>query len=239
MPSANPAEPAASGPPLFDRAAEYDAMLQRGLQLSGEGKRYFQLGRLQALTATLPARFRPARVLDFGCGLGDTAELLAETFPGATVVGTDTALAALDHARRHHAAGGAIRFLPTSELAGQEPFDLVYLNGVLHHVPLDQRPEVAELLHRSLAPGGCCALFENHPFNPGTRLVMRRIPFDRDARTLHAAQARRLLRGAGFGAAMATRYLFVFPRFLRLLRPLEPYLARLPLGAQYLVLAQR
>jgi hypothetical protein len=82
------------------------------------------------------------------------------------------------------------------------------------------------------------AVFENNPWNPGTRLVMRRIPFDRDAETLSPPAGRRLLRSAGF-EVLRTDFVFFFPRALHILRPLERRLARLPLGAQYLVLARK
>jgi len=75
--------------------------------------------------------------------------------------------------------------------------------------------------------------------NPGARLVMRRIPFDRDARMISAARARRLLRAAGFGALQPARFLFFFPRQLARLRFAEPWLSRVPLGAQYCVIGKR
>ena len=67
---------------------------------------------------------------------------------------------------------------------------------------------------------------------------MRRIPFDRDAVPLSPRRARGLLAAAGFDG-LRIRSLFYFPHALRLLRPLERSLARLPLGAQYWVLARR
>ena len=51
-------------------------------------------------------------------------------------------------------------------------------------------------------------------------------------------QEARLLEAAGL-SCLATRSLFYFPRLLAVFRPLEPMLARLPLGAQYYVLAQK
>jgi hypothetical protein len=68
---------------------------------------------------------------------------------------------------------------------------------------------------------------------------MRRIPFDRDAVMLSIREARRLLRTAELLPLGSASTLFYFPRALRALRPLERPLSRLPLGAQYLVLARR
>lgn len=67
---------------------------------------------------------------------------------------------------------------------------------------------------------------------------MSRIPFDRDAITLAAPEARRLLRAAGFDI-LRTDFLFIFPRMLRWSRGIEPLISRLPLGAQYQVLCRK
>jgi hypothetical protein len=74
--------------------------------------------------------------------------------------------------------------------------------------------------------------------NPGTRLVMSRIPFDRDARTISAPGVRRHLRAVGLDP-VETGYLFYFPRPLRSLRWTERFLTRVPLGAQYGVFARK
>jgi hypothetical protein len=91
---------------------------------------------------------------------------------------------------------------------------------------------------RCLRPGGLFALWENNPWNPGTRYVMSRIPFDRDAVTITPPQATKLLRARGF-QILGVNYLFFFPRFLKSLRFLEPYASRIPMGAQYQVLCRK
>ena len=104
------------------------------------------------------------------------------------------------------------------------------------------RPPTAPALSpssmRALRPGGLFAFWENNPWNPGTRMIMRRIPFDRDAVMVAPAAARRLLIDGGL-EVVSTEFRFYFPAPLRRLRPLEPHLRRLPLGAQYLVLARK
>jgi hypothetical protein len=74
--------------------------------------------------------------------------------------------------------------------------------------------------------------------NPGTRYVMSRCVFDKDAITLTPRQSRQLLKSAGF-EILRTDFAFIFPRLLKFLRPLEKLLVKLPLGAQYQVLAQK
>ena len=222
----------------FDQAAEYDAMLAQGIQLSGEEKGFFIDGRLADLRCQLPPEFAPHRILDFGCGIGDTSAALGRLFPAAEVVGVDAADAALESARRTHGSP-QVTFRQVRSLAAADRFDLCYINGVFHHIEPDERPAVLGTIRRALRDGALIALFENNPWNPGTRLVMKRIPFDRDAQPFNVVEARRLLRTAGFRIRGVGRFLFYFPRPLRALRAVEPWLVRLPLGAQYWVMGEK
>ena len=210
-------------------------MLQRGIGLSGEDQRFFVAGRIKDLEGQLPRGWKPSRILDFGCGLGYSSKYLADRFSGAEVVGLDTASNALDEAQKTYGST-LIRFQHTDSLRDLVPFDLCYVNGVFHHILPAERAGVVRAIYEALNPGGYFALFENNPWNPGTRMVMKRIPFDRDAITLTPPETLALVRSGGFSAAIPTRSLFYFPRPLAALRPLEPALARLPLGAQYYVL---
>ncbi len=70
---------------LFDRSEE--EMLERGLRLYGEGRDNFVEGRVRDLVARLGHSPGPRRILDFGCGTGDTSPHLAYVFPDAEVTG--------------------------------------------------------------------------------------------------------------------------------------------------------
>lgn len=222
---------------LFDLSEEYDAMLNQGLRVSGESKEYFALGRIKEIIRTLPPGFNVSKILDYGCGIGDTSKALAEHFPNATIVGSDLSENAIEHARSKHQCD-RIKFIHLSEIP-ENAFDLAYVNGVFHHIPLHLRDSAASQVSAALKKNSFFAFFENNPWNPGTRYVMSRIAFDRDARTLSYLEAQRLLSRNGFSGIPSTRFLFYFPRVLKALRPLERYLASLPLGAQYLVMARK
>jgi SAM-dependent methyltransferase len=222
----------------FDAYAEdYEEALSRGVGLSGEDSRFFARGRVAWVGRRL-ARLgiRVQRVLDFGCGNGATTGFLLGLPAAQHVLGTDVSSRLLEVARRDHGSD-QVEFVRLAD-PPENRIDLVYCNGVFHHIPPAERRDAVEYVRRALRPGGLLALWENNPWNLATRLVMRRIPFDRDAITLSAPEARRLLRDGGF-EVLGTDFLFVFPRFLAPLRRVEPALAPLPLGAQYLVLAQK
>ncbi len=225
----------------FDRyARQYDLELEKGIRLSGEGKEFFARGRLEAVRAWFAAEgLAPARALEFGCGVGTNLAALREIWPATEIVGLDVSEASLETARERHGAAGARFMTPEAfRRGGEAPADWVLCNGVLHHVPVEARPATLAFMRDLLAPGGSLTIFENNPYNPGARLVMRRIPFDRDAVMVRPSWLRARIAALGLGKPVC-RYLFVFPRFLQLLRPLEPTLAGLPIGAQYGVFARR
>ena len=60
-------------------------------------------------------------------------------------------------------------------------------------------------------------------------------PFDDDAELVWPGALKRLVQGAGF-LNVRLDYIVFFPRLLRALRPLEPYLGRVFLGAQTMTL---
>jgi SAM-dependent methyltransferase len=219
---------------LFDRAAEYEAMLNQGIGLSGENQEFFISGRIQDLHSQVPSR--PRRILDFGCGTGKSCAKLAGAFPTAQIVGADLSQEALQHAKTTFGSN-RVMFENIADLPRLEPFDLCYINGVFHHILPSERQPTLVMIRQLLTPGAHLALFENNPWNPGTRMVMRRIPFDRDAIPLSFLETRRRIKAAGFDVR-GTRFLFYMPNVLAPLRFIEPLFVNVPLGAQYYVLAR-
>ena len=225
--------------PEFDRyAADYDAALAQGISVSGEDKDFFAHGRVAWLAKCLREKsFRPKSVMDYGCGTGQAAPHLLGQLAAEKVLGVDVSEGLLAVARRDHGSART-EFLPLAKYEPAAQLDLVFCNGVFHHIPPAERAAAIDYVFRSLKPGGLFALWENNPWNPGTRYVMSRIPFDRDAITLSPPAARRML-SAGDFEILRTDSAFYFPRAVGFLRGLEPLLAKLPLGAQYQVLARR
>ena len=223
----------------FDSYAEsYDRVLDEALRTSGENREFFARGRVSWLDRCLHQMgVQPRHVLDYGCGIGATAPLCFEILGAESVAGVDESLRSLEAARREYGNERA-HFFSLADYEPAEAADLAYCNGVFHHIREEQRSTAAEYVFKSLRPEGLFALWENNPWNPGTRYVMAHCEFDRDAVPISALEARRLLRSAGF-EVLRTDFLFVFPRFLRVLRPLESLFVRLPLGAQYQVLCRK
>jgi SAM-dependent methyltransferase len=226
-------------PPEFDHYAEdYDAALAKGLAVSGEDREHFARGRIAFLVDCLQRlRLQPGSVMDFGCGTGASTPFLLSVMGARSVVGIDASPKCLEVARGKYGSE-EVQFLLPDQYQPSAQMDLIFCNGTFHHIPLGARATAVNYIYRSLRPDGLFALWENNPWNPGTRYIMSRCVFDRDAITLTAPEACRLLRAVGF-EVLGVDFLFIFPRALRWFRGIEALVSRLPLGAQYQVLCRR
>ena len=226
-------------PSEFDEYADdYEKALAKGISVSGESKEYFARARVEWLRQCLgepPPSL--GLILDYGCGTGTVPPYLLESLGPKRLLGVDVSGRSVDVARQEFGSERVAFETIAAPLPG-ESVDLAFCNGVFHHIPPSERPKALSYVYDSLKPGACFAFWENNPWNPGTQWVMARIPFDRDAVKISPTGAKRLLRAAGFEIER-TDFLFVFPRFLKILRSLERIMTPLPLGAQYMVLARK
>ena len=223
----------------FDRYAhEYDEALKEGIRISGQDRDFFARGRITWLSNALRKNGAASlSVMDFGCGTGLSTPYFYELLSATSVMGVDISIKSLEVARTKYTAFNA-QFILMDEYQPAGEFDLAFCNGVFHHISPDKREEVISYIYRTLCQKGVFALWENNPWNPGTRYIMRKIPFDKDASPVSPPEARRLLQACGF-EILSTTFLFIFPQILSWFRIFEPFLARLPFGAQYQVLCRK
>ncbi len=226
-------------PTVFDTfALNYDADLEKGISVSGEDKNYFASGRIKILAKRLKEMsLSPSKIMDFGCGTGSAIPFLRYHFPKALIVGVEISKKSIKIAEELHKSHGA-QFTLLENLVADSSFDLVFCNGVFHHISIVDRGVSIQIVRDALRPEGCFAFWENNPWNPGTRIVMSRIPFDRDAEPISPLEAKKLLIQGKF-RVFGTDFCFYFPRILRAMRWIEPFLIRVPLGAQYQILCQK
>lgn len=103
-------------------------------------------------------RRAPRKVIDIGCGPGNSTELLASKASDATVLGLDSAPDMIDAARKRLPT---LRFeladlADTQAWGAHGPFDLILANAVLQWLP--DHPTLFPRLLRNLAPGGYLAV---------------------------------------------------------------------------------
>lgn len=117
----------------------------------------------------------PRRIVDLGCGPGNSAAILADHFRGADILGLDTSEAMLASAR---ARAPFARFLHQDfrEWAPDEPVDLIFANAALHFAP-DHHLFIPKLL-AWLKPGGVLAAQMPNVLQDAAHALMRMVAVD-------------------------------------------------------------
>jgi trans-aconitate 2-methyltransferase len=114
----------------------------------------------------------PPRIVDLGCGPGNSTALLRERWPEANVTGLDSSADMLDAARRDHPG---IEFVAgdIAEWSPAAPYDLVFSNAALQWVGDHER--LLPRLIDAVAPDGILAVQmpRNHDF--ATHALMRQV----------------------------------------------------------------
>jgi SAM-dependent methyltransferase len=225
--------------PEFDKFARgYEALFKPWLKIAGASREYFARSRLKWLSYLLAEqKIAPRRVMDFGCGTGISLPLLEDILHAEQVIGLDTSEESLAVARES-IGGRSVQLATPTKYLPQQDLDLVFCNGVFHHIPVSERPATVDYVYRCLRPGGVFALWENNPWNPIQSFAMKHSKIDENAIPLPPPESHRLIGSERF-PVIRTDYLFFFPGYFSWLHPLEKWLIKVPLGAQYQVLARK
>jgi SAM-dependent methyltransferase len=210
-----------AGDPLFDRTADAfarsaDDHIERGAYVRG---RLF----VESVRRAVPAG---ARVLDYGCGPGRIAWLLARE--GYRVEGLDPSPRMVEAARAQPAEGLALSFRVLDDETSALPeaaYGAVVCSSVIEYVP--DADALLRRFHAALAPGGALVLSYANRTSLWRRFAERLQPDMPHLALQHnlwsLRDARRALARAGFRVTTRPRFYEAAPFDKRpWLRPLVP-----------------
>ncbi|MFN8445921.1 MAG: methyltransferase domain-containing protein [Caldilineaceae bacterium] len=97
----------------------------------------------------------PQKILDVGCGPGNSANVLAQRWPTARVFGIDSSVAMIEKAKADYPqADWAV--MDASDIRYVDEFDIIFSNAVIHWVP--DHPSLLKNLVHALKDQGVLAI---------------------------------------------------------------------------------
>ncbi len=231
---------------LFDKFAHnYDDGHAKAVKMSGFEPAYFHEYKCREIAEYLKTKGqseKSIRLLNYGCGTGNSEKYLRKYLPAASIYSTDISEKSIKKAREANSGLSDVTFEPFDGMKIPFPieFDIVFIANVFHHIRHEKHVEILKMLHSKLKKDGILFIFELNPLNPLTMLVAIRndYRFDKDAKLLNPFYTKRILQEAGFSEKQI-RYTIFFPQILSPLIPYEKYLVKFPLGAHYYFVARR
>lgn len=226
----------------FDKFAdEYRNLHSRNIRASGEQPDFFHEYKVRdaAMLAAGASLGTSLCIMDFGAGVGNSVPFFEKYFPTSRLTCVDVSTRSLEIAEKRFPGLAEYsvfdgRALPFRD----ESYDMVFSACVFHHISTKEHERLLREIHRVLRSGGLFMVFEHNPYNPLTVHAVNSCPFDENAVLIDANTLGKRVTTVGF-ASVQHRYRIFFPRILRPLRIIEPFLGWLPFGAQYYVVGSK
>ncbi len=223
---------------FFDKFSnDYKTLLDESLKLTGFDTSYFPTAKIKTLARLFPEFGRqPIKILDYGCGTGSLYPPIKKFFPQAIYQGTDLSDKMVQEAQALN-NGADVFHAMKSQQWRQGAYDIILAANVFHHIPHTEHVSILKELRSLLTRQGKFILWEHNPWNPFTQKIVKDCVFDEDAVLVSPLQSKRLGRKTGF-SKMRIVFTTFFPKSLAFMTVLEPWLEWLPLGGQYLLVAE-
>ena len=207
-------------------------MTSRNVSFFSSDDSYF--ARLRILLVKKYLVREPKTILEYGAGIGRNLPFLMEYFPKAEIWACDISEKSIQKINKNYSSIKTFLLRDGNYLI-PAVFDVIFIAGVYHHVKPALRATLTAHVQNLMGSQGELFVFEHNPYNPVTRRLVDRCPYDEDAVLLKPFELRKLLVGAGLDIKKI-RYFLYFPPFLKL-NNLEKLMSLIPLGGQYFIKA--
>lgn len=175
-------------------------------------------------------------VLDLGCGYGLTDMFLINEFH--MLSGVDIAHSAVENARILNPTVDYKVYDGLKLPYNENTFDIVFTICVIHHLKVTERINFISEMKRVSKEDGLIMIFEHNPINYFTRYAVAHCEFDKDALLTSKTELKKILCENDL-SIYKEGYIIFFPFRGKLFRFIDRGLRRLPLGAQYYLVAKR
>tara|TARA_R110001592_G_scaffold156341_5_gene386763 strand:- start:2873 stop:3574 length:702 start_codon:yes stop_codon:yes gene_type:complete len=223
----------------FDEfAKDYRGTHDKSIELSGADSDYFSEYKVVELLKFENTNDK-MKVLDFGCGDGNSSKYIRKHFHNADIKGIDVSAQSIEEAELKNIKNANFLAFDGAKIPFEDnQFDFIFTSMVFHHIEHRLHDNILKEIKRVLKPKGRFYNFEHNPHNPLTRKVVNECPFDKDAVLLKPSYNRKITVASGLKIEQLNFTLFL-PRH-KLFKPffrLEKLLTWCPIGAQYYIRA--
>lgn len=224
----------------FDLLAdEYHEQHKANVAVTGEKPEYFAEYKIADLAMLVRSkRMAAGRILDFGSGIGNSIAWFRKHFPGSELYCGDVSERSMEISQTRFPGKERYVSVDTEIHLPTHSQDIVFSACVFHHIPHEEHQHWLTELRRVTRPGGVLAIYEHNPLNPLTVRAVNTCPLDVNARLIRGGVLRKRAMASGWADACIAYKLF-FPSILKALRPLEPHMGWMGLGAQYRMAARK
>lgn len=219
----------------FDKyTSAYSKLLREKTKFFSRSDDYFSQYKVSILKDLVQGDLKSLH--EFGCGIGRNFPYISKAFPNTEISGSDISDASIQIAKINNPN---VKFINECQISKNcNLYDLIFVAGVFHHIPIDERLNVMKSLYKKVNVGGSIVIFEHNPFNPITKRIVRDCPYDADALLLKPKELIHYVSSSGFHFE-SFEYCLFFPPFMRIGMNIERMLGKIPLGGQYWVKAVR
>lgn len=224
----------------FDLLAdEYHEQHKANVAITGEAPEYFAEYKIADLAMLVRSRGLAAgRILDFGSGIGNSLPFFRRYFSGSDLYCGDVSERSIEIAQTRFPGKEKYTIVDREIHLPAHSQDIVFSACVFHHIPHEDHWHWLAELRRVTRPGGVLVIYEHNPLNPLTVHAVNKCPLDLNARLIRGGSLRKRAMMSGWMDARVAYKVF-FPSALRVLRPLEPHMGWMGLGAQYRMTARK